>query len=126
MKKPLRELPLPNGLTITFFDHSRRYFGDFYMVKIEIICRVPILPSYFDDQTIFEEAWSLLNGEVIYKRVEEQMGVPSTEIDRVLDRLISNFTEHSLPYFSSAGFPGKIILAELNRIKKKKALTRYP
>ena len=125
MKNPIRELPLPNGLTVFFFDHTSRYFGDFHRVKMEIVCKVPVFAVYFEDRRAFDDARSLLSDEVVYKQSVEQMGVPSTEIERVLQRLMTNFIEHSLPYFASAQFPRKMVLAALNKVKGKKARTLY-
>jgi hypothetical protein len=125
MKNLIRELPLPNGLTVSFFDHTSRYFGDFHRVKMEIICNVPVFAEYFEDRSAFDDAKALLSDEVVYKHCVEQMGVPSTEIERVLQRIMTNFIEHSLPYFESAQFPRKMVLAALNKIKGKKMRTLY-
>lgn len=125
MKNPIRELPLLNGLTVSFFDHTKRYFGDYHRVKLEIICKVPVFAEYFEDRHAFDDARSLLNYEVVYKHSAEQMGVPSTEIERVLQRLMTNFIEHSLPYFTSAQFPKKMVLAALNKFKGKKGRALY-
>jgi len=126
MKNLIREFPLPNGLTVSFFDLTRRYFGDFYIVKIEIRCNVPVLPEYFEDRSAFDEARMLLGDEVVYERTEKQMGVPSTEIERVLQRFINNFTEHSLSYFAAARFPEKLVHAELHKSMKKRVRALYP
>lgn len=126
MAQPIKEISLLNGLTVAFFNHTRQYFGDFHLVKMEIKCKIPVLSRYFEDQEAWAEARSLLGEEIVYRRMEEQMGVPSIEIRAVLDRLMANFLENSLPYFSSAPFPEKMVLAEINKIKKKKVRTRYP
>lgn len=126
MKNLISELPLPNGLTVSFFDLTRRYFGDFYLVKMEIQCKVPVLPGYFVDRSDFDEAKMLLGDQVVYERTEKQMGVPSTEIERVLQRLITNFMEHSLSYFAAARFPEKLVLAELHKSTNKRVRALYP
>ncbi|HLO26207.1 MAG TPA: hypothetical protein VK187_08830 [Geobacteraceae bacterium] len=126
MAQSIKEISLSNGLTVTFFNHTRQYFGDFHLVKMEIKCKVPVLSRYFADQEAWAEARSLLGEEIVYRRMAEQMGVPSIEICTVLDGLMVNFLENSLPYFSSALFPERMLLAEINKIKKKKVRTRYP
>jgi hypothetical protein len=125
MPNLIKKLPLPNGLNITLIDHTRHYFGGFYLVKMEIMCKVPVLARYYEEPGDYNEARTLLGDEIIYSRMEEQMGVPSTEIEGVLNRLMTNFMEHSLHYFSSAQFPAKMVHAELNKIKRKKVLTPY-
>ena len=119
MKNLIRELPLPNGLTVSFFDQTCRYFGDFHRVKMEIVCKVPVYAEYFEDRLAFDDAKSLLSDEVVYKQSVEQMGVPSTEIERVLNRLMANFEAHSLPYFAAATFPQKLMRTEITKAKKR-------
>jgi hypothetical protein len=118
MESFLKELHLSNGLTIGFIEQTRRYFGDYYLVKLEIICKVPVTQDFFTEESSFAEARAILGDTVVYRRNLEQMGVPSTEIDRVLTRLVTDFEEHSLPYFAAGDFPQKLVVAELKKRKK--------
>jgi len=34
----LHTLKLPNGLTVTIYDHTKVYFGDYYHVRLNIVC----------------------------------------------------------------------------------------
>jgi len=126
MNNLIRELLLPNGLTVSFFDRTRRYFGDFHRVRMELICKIPVLPEYFEDRPVFDEAGPLLGAEVVYRRIHEQMGVPSAEIEKVLNRLVTNFMEHAFTYFASTHFPRKAVLAELKKIERKRERAPYP
>lgn len=126
MDNPIRDIPLPTGLTVSFHDQTSRYFGDYYLVKLEIVCKVPVLAGYFTEQGEYDEAGSLLGDEVVYRRSMEQMGVPSTEIERVLNRLMADFEKNSLPYFAAPAFPGKVVCAELRKIRKKKGRPPVP
>jgi hypothetical protein len=121
MNDPIRVLPLPNGLTVAFFDHSRRYFGDYYRVKLEVVCRIPLSAGNFASDEAYAEALGFYGNEVVYSRSEEQMGVPSADIKVTLERLIENFMEHSLPYVSSPRFPEKFVHAELKKKAGKRA-----
>ncbi|MCM2357248.1 MAG: hypothetical protein NDI77_03810 [Geobacteraceae bacterium] len=120
----IRDIPLPNGLTISFSNQSRRYFGDYYHVKLEILCKVPVTAALFKEADEYAEARALLGDEVVYRRSVEQMGVPSTGIELVLERLMADFEKHSLPYFATPGFPQKLVSAELK--KRKGKLQRVP
>jgi hypothetical protein len=123
MNEPIRVFPLPNGLSVSVYGNTRRYFGDYFRVKVEIVCRIPLLAEYFADSEAYAAARAMLGNDVVYSRAEEQMGVPSGGIEKALDRLVENFIEHSLPYVSSAQFPGKVVHAELNRTTGKKRRT---
>jgi hypothetical protein len=118
MENISRELTLANGLVITFASQSHRYFGDYYRVKLSIRSTVPILPEYFSMHEEFTRVRALLGEKVEYRRDIEQMGVPSTEIDRAVTRLIDDFITHSVPYFSAADFAGKMVTAEFRKASK--------
>lgn len=120
MDNRIREITLANGLAVAFLDHTRLYYGDYYVVRLEIRCEVPLRADYFGSSALFEEAKALLGDSVTSRRFVERVGVPSTEIDRVRGRLMENFERHSLGYFQSADFPGKLVLAELEKAKKKR------
>lgn len=115
MDNIVQEILLENGLTVRFLDQTYRYYGDFYRVVLEVACDVPLKGEYFVDAGEFESARKLVEEPLHYRRHLEQMGVPSTEIARVIDRLITNFSNHSLSYFSSPQFPRKMILAEMRK-----------
>lgn len=114
-------LHLENGLKIETNDHTQRYYGDFYNVELEIICEAPVLEDYFADAAEFTLAVGLLRERVFYRRILRQTGVPSTEIERVRERLLASFSEHSLPYFKKPGFPKKLVLSELEKMRNKQA-----
>lgn len=121
MSITLREIPLPNGLVVRFIDHTRLYYGDFYLVKLEITCEVPVSSDCFAVAADYEEALRLLGPTVTYRKEVEQMGVPSTEIDRVRERLIDDFSGNSLQYFTRGDFPAKLVRSELQKVLKKRA-----
>lgn len=115
----LRSIPLPNGLTIRVVDHTRHYYGDFYLVRLEFSCTVPLLETYFSDRPAYDEARRLLGDAVSYRRDAEQMGVPASAIEHVREKLVSNFIDHSLPYFTIPDFPRKLVLGEIRKFQRK-------
>ncbi|RII27900.1 MAG: hypothetical protein CXR31_06680 [Geobacter sp.] len=122
----LRDIPLANGLTVSISDHTHRYYGDFYRVRVEFSCSAPLREAYFTDGQTFGEARRLLGDMVTYRRIVEQMGVPSTEIERVREKLVQNFIDHSLPYFTADDFPEKLVHGELRKISRKGGRTALP
>lgn len=118
----IREIPLENGLLVRFCDHTRHYYGDFHLVKIEVVCEVPLRSDYLDDAGDLADALVLLGDPARYRRIMEQMGVPSTSIVSVRERLIENFISHSLPYLASSRFPARFLHSELQRARKKRVL----
>jgi hypothetical protein len=120
MKNLIREIPLQNGLTLRFFDATRRYFGDYHQVRIEINCQVPLTAELFDDHAAWESALRIVGEKVEYRKEVERQGVATDAIAGVVEEVIRSFTEHSLAYLQSPSFPGKLAQAELNRVKGRK------
>ncbi|HEX5773826.1 MAG TPA: hypothetical protein VFY07_05835 [Geomobilimonas sp.] len=119
----LRSIPLPNGLTVRVVDHTRHYYGDFYLVRLEFSCTVSLLEAYFTDRQTFDQARTLLGEIVSYRRNVDQMGVPASAIEQVREKLIDNFIVHSLPYFATPDFPKKLVLGEMRKSLRK--VTRF-
>jgi hypothetical protein len=108
-----RQIPLANGLTIVVNDHTRLYYGEFYHVKLEVLCAVPLA----DDM----EAKNLLGDSVSYRRHLEQMAVPFAETEQVKERLLDHFTAHSITYLSAVNFPARLVAAEMSKVRGRSA-----
>jgi hypothetical protein len=117
--KLAREISLENGLTVSFYHHTHRYFGDYHRIKVEIICEVPLLEEYFTSLAEFADARASLGGKAIFRRNLELMGVSSAELEQSLERVIANFSSHSLSYLASPLFPRKLVHAELSGVGRK-------
>jgi hypothetical protein len=122
MDVPIRTISLENSLTICVFDQTRRYYEDFHLVKLEIICEVPLRSEFFIAEGDFSAAKKLLGETATYRRTVEQMGVPSNEIESVRKRMVENFERNSLPYFAVADFPQKLVISEFTKARKKLGL----
>jgi hypothetical protein len=119
MENLIRELPLANGLTVRFFDTTRRYFGDYHQVRVKISCEVPVTADLFADQQAFDAALKLLGAKVQYVKDIEQQGVPTLSTADAVANVIRQFMENSLGYFDSAEFSKRFVQSELNRIRSK-------
>jgi len=117
--KLVKEIHLENGLTVCIYNHNHRYFGDYHRVRVEFTCEVPILEVYYSSQAAFAEAIESLGSAALFKRSVEQMAVPTAELEICLERIIGNFSSHSLSYLSSPDFPRKLIQKELANTTRK-------
>ena len=116
MRKLIREIPLANGLTVQFFDATRRYFGDYHQVRIRISCEVPLTAELFDDAPAYQAALKILGGSVLYCKDIEHQGVATLAIPDTVSKVIQQFIDHSLGYFNGHSFPKKLAQTELNRV----------
>ncbi len=113
----IREIHLDNGLTFRFYDFTRRYYGDFFLVKLEARCQIPLRKEYFENAEAFDEARVLLGEVVLFKRTLERMGTPAAEVGRAIAGLMANFEAHALAYFASPSFPTKLVMSQLSKTK---------
>ena len=119
MKCVIREIPLANGITVRFTDATRRYFGDYHQVRVEVSCEVPLTAVLFDDQASFDAARKLLGAKVCYARQVEHQGVPTLGTAEAVQQVVQHFIDHSLSYFASEAFPRLLVQSELNRVRSK-------
>ena len=117
MKTLIREIPLSNGLTVQFFDSTRRYFGDYHQVRVQICCEVALTADLFADDGELQAAVKLLGAKVLYRKDIEQQGVPTALTAESVDKVISQFLEHSLGYFQGEAFARRFVQSELNRVR---------
>jgi hypothetical protein len=121
MKNIIREIPLANGLTVSFADATRRYFGDYHQVRVEVSCEVPLSAGLFDDQPSYEAALKLLGAKVCYLKKVEHQGVPTLGTAAAVQKVIQQFIDHQLSYFGSQAFPRRFVQSELNRVRTRAA-----
>jgi hypothetical protein len=119
MKNMIREIPLANGLTVRFYDATRRYFGDYHQVRIKITCEVPLRAELFEDAEAHQAALKLLGASVRYLKDVEHQGVPGLEVARSVELVIQQFVDTTLGYFQSEAFPRRFVQSELNRVNGK-------
>lgn len=115
----LKEITLANGHTLQVHDHTRRYFGNYFLVKIEITCLFPLSAHYFETDDAFADAREVIGDAATYRKTIEHMGIESDRVDHVKDEVVKNFISHSAPYLDSEDFPAKFITAEYQKRKNK-------
>ncbi len=123
MSRLFRQIRLPDDITINFFDQTRVYFGDFYLVKLEIQCIIPAVYSETTEGFTMEPVPATHPKHVMYKRYLQKMGVPSSALLEVKHSLVADFEMNSLPYIISKGFSVKLV--NYNQPEKVKKVKRY-
>lgn len=112
-----RQMVLENGIVVEVRDLTKNYFGDYYLVRLEITCR----SSANNNCPCNNQASSVTTvPETVFRRVVEKMGVPSREVAGARDSLIENFLDHSLAYLSAADFPAKLAASACQPQKRAK------
>lgn len=125
--EPVRHERLPNGLDLTFYDLSNRYFGDYHHVCIEVRCRIVLEKAFFasdaDPQATYNMALKHLGETVEFRRVLTRMGVPGAEVLRVVDELIEGFRQTSYAYLQDPDFAERYVHKALLEANGKRQFT---
>jgi hypothetical protein len=120
----IRRIVLPNSLHLVCRDATRRYFGDYHLVRVLLSLSVPLEPRFFQDEEACRVARTLLSDPVVYCRSAERMGVPTADVDAVRATLVDDLLLHAGTYLGSAQFPERFIQAELTRVRSGKGRNR--
>lgn len=101
------------------YDQTRVYFGDYYHVKVTVVCAFADLADaqglHCPDDTY--------RGSVSYTRTLEKMGVQAGDVEQVIRTLLNDFHANALPYISSQEFPQQLI--NNDRVHKKNPVRKY-
>ncbi|MRR05995.1 MAG: hypothetical protein EG828_03485 [Deltaproteobacteria bacterium] len=119
MKTCVKKFELSNSLTVLVYDATRRYYEDYHLVRLEIVCEVAVREDFFATPERLAEARGLLGNSVTYRRTVEKMGVPFVEIEQAREVMIDSFVATALPYFERTNFPQKFVQSELTRVSEK-------
>lgn len=111
--KLLHTLKLSNGLTVSIYDQTKVYFGDYHHVRVNIVCSFVDIAD--DLKLCCPDNIELRS--ISYKRTLEKMGVPSEDVECVTKALLNDFHLNALPYISSEEFPKKMLKNEQSKIK---------
>ena len=120
----IRRIVLPNSLHLVCRDDTRRYFGDYHLVRVLLSLSIPLEPRFFRDEDERRVARSLLPDPVVYCRSAERMGVPTADVEAVRTVLVDDLLLHAGKYLGSAQFPMRFIQAELTKVRSGKGRKR--
>ena len=86
---------LSNGLKLEFSDATRRYYGDYYRVCVEVRCALA-QEDYCD--------WYLF-------KTLDKMAVASDAVEEARQNLVDEFFRLILPYMQREDFPQRFVVA---------------
>jgi hypothetical protein len=112
MAIPMRTWHLANGLVVEVLDETVNYYGDYYNVKLTIICPVAVGTGDLEDlegTPRFGEVKALLGPSVEYRREIIKAGVAGKDLVVLKNRLVDAFEETALPYFEREDFAAKLV-----------------
>ncbi len=104
---------LENGLIVEVRDLSRRYFGDYHRVVLEVLIRLPLrmelLAAAPDAETLLAAARTAWGEEARNDTRLERMGVAGADVDSVRGELWTSFVAHGFGYIQHPEYPARLL-----------------
>lgn len=115
-KTHLKNIELPDGITLGVSNLSRIAAGDRWFVRLAIAGNIPIKREYFDmiqdADSAFAEAQKRFGSTIRYVYTRERIFVDQKFKDDVFKALLTTFENNILPYLSKSDFWKKFIVSK--------------
>ncbi len=116
------EKELPNGMTITYVDESKKLAADRWLVKLR--CRIAIpLQGWMlealagdDPETVY--CLEQLGGRLLHEMVMERNFIDGTEKDRLKEEMIERLEDAVLGYLSKEAFVRQLFTVKLAEVRE--------
>ncbi len=113
----IETINLPNGLTLTVTDSSRRIAADTIKVELTFQTKIEVLETYFASTDDYLKVKNAMGNELTYEHKMERSFVNDKDEESVRAELLDTFKNNSLAYLSSLNFAKKMALSQLRDIK---------
>ncbi len=100
MAEKLRTEILKNGVMVSFYEQTNRYFGDFHRLCVLVIVELP---------ADFELPAGMSRETCRYQRTLEKMGVTSDQLDAERSAMIDSFLKTAKAYLEKSNFPQQLL-----------------
>ena len=113
MGRLIKGWTLDNGLVLEVTDKSRKYYADFWNLKVVIRGQVKVQSEYLKAiiplNPYEQEAKEALGAEAAYCRELTRIGVREADKKETIQSLLGSFEENTLPYPQYPSFPEKLV-----------------
>ncbi len=113
----IETIRLPNGLTLTITDSSRRIAADTVKVELTFQVKVDVQESYFASSDDYLRLKNIFGDKLTYEHKAERSFVADQDEAAVRAELMETFKNNSLGYLSSPNFAKKLALSLQRDIK---------
>ena len=114
----IEAIHLPNGLTLTISDSSRRIAADTIKVELTFQVKIEVLESFFASSDDYLKVKNASGDTLTYEHKMERSFVNDKDEESVRTELLDTFKNNSLSYLSSPNFAKKMALSQLKDIRQ--------
>lgn len=113
----IEEIHLPNGLTLTIMDLSRRIAADTQKIELAFQIKIEVSESFFASGEDYRKLVDIFGTELTYEHKTERTFVYDKDEAAVRAELLKTFKQNKLHYLSTPDFAKKMALSLLRDIK---------
>jgi len=112
---------LPNGVTLEFWDESRKVVGDRWYVSVRAVVPVPLLDHQLENiaPEVMEFIRTAVGDHLCFQLREEKNFVGEADVDALREEFKRVFLSNSLPYLSRPDFPSRFVSSKLREAADK-------
>ncbi len=122
--KPVKTIPLHNGLTLEIYDESREIAAKRWVVRMVARIVIPIDNIAFAQGQNVSEITDLLGKTIVFEKKKERNFIAEKEKDAVLTATCDSFLETAGAYLSHSDFPRKFVFKQYRDRTAKMKWTR--
>lgn len=116
-------LKLDNGISISFYDLSKKLAGDRWLIKLKCEALIGVEDEFFESQSISDpDFYSFLKQEcrkgLNYIIVKERVFIDEQDIEIVRNDMLQQLEANAIHYMASEHFPRKFFEKKSNELKK--------
>ena len=114
---------LPNGMTVSFCDVSKKMAADRWLVKLKCEAALPLTESYFDRLSLDDPDFLIflrerLGNNLSYVVTKERTFVDDKDKDKICQGMLEDLQESTVSYIGSSIFPQKLFESHFEKLKK--------
>jgi hypothetical protein len=113
-EKLIKTIELKNGMTLNFYDASRRLAGDRWLISLIVRMEIPVVEALMNDEgksmDSVDEIKKMLGEKVLFEQKRDRIFVRESEKQTVFEEVYNLFIDSVLGYLSNNAFPKQYVL----------------
>jgi hypothetical protein len=113
-EKLIKTIELKNGMTLNFYDASRRLAGDRWLISLIVRMEIPVVEALMSDEgksmDSVDEIKKILGEKVLFEQKRDRIFVRESEKQTVFEEVYNLFIDSVLGYLSNNVFPKRYVL----------------
>ena len=126
-KRLIETITLPNGLILELWDNSKPMVGDRWLISLQAIVEVPVLPDYLstldDSEQAYRDLLAAYGDPLIFTQEKNRHFVDEKDTKEVLLGLCQRFKDNLLSYLGNPRFASLYVMKKYGDLQERQRAT---